>query len=43
MKKKIIIDKYVEDSADYVESLEYNLKNFEEIVNNKRSRKPRKK
>ena len=41
--KKVILDKYVEDGADYVELLEYYLKNFEEIVNNKRSRKPRKK
>lgn len=41
--KKVILDKYIEDGADYVESLQYYLKNFEEIVNNKRSRKPRKK
>jgi len=41
--KKLILEKYIEDGADYAESLEYYLKNFEEIVKNKRSRKPRKK
>ena len=41
--KKDIAQKYKEDGEEYIETLYYYLKNYEEIINNKKARKPRKK
>jgi hypothetical protein len=41
--KNDILNKYVEDGEEYIDSLCYYLNNFEEIINNKRARKSRKK
>ena len=40
--KKDIANKYEEDGEEYIETLEYYLKNYEGIINNKKARKPRK-
>ena len=40
--KNEILNKYIFDGKEYVDVLEYYLKNYEEITNNKRARKSRK-
>ena len=39
--KDSILKKYTLDGKEYIDSLEYYLNNFEEIINNKKARKPR--
>ena len=40
--KNEIVEKYREDGEEYIDTLFYYLKNYEEIINNKKARKPRK-
>jgi hypothetical protein len=40
--KDNLLEKYIDDGNEYISSLEYYLNNYEEIINNKKSRKPRK-
>ena len=40
--KNDIMENYEDDGLDYYNTLEYYLNNFEEIINNKKARKPRK-
>ena len=40
--KKDIANKYEEDGEEYIETLEYYLNNYEEIINNKKAIRPRK-
>ena len=40
--KSDIVERYPEDGEEYIEYLNYYINNFETIINNKRSRKPRK-